>query len=303
MKPTLLILAAGLGSRYGGLKQLDPVGTSGETIMDYSIYDAKRAGFGKVVFVIRNSFEEDFKEKILSKYKDFIEVDYVFQDLSMLPEGYTVPEGRVKPWGTAHATMVAESKINEPFAVINADDFYGRESFHIMADFLTKMYSLNDDTMTILSYKLKNTLSEHGTVARGVCQVDNDDYLIDIKEHTKISISDGKIISDIDGKVVELSENEPVSMNLMGFPTVAFKYFNKYFKKFLDEQSENLKSEFFLPLVMSQVIENKESKVKILESNAKWFGVTYKEDKPHVVESIRKMVEEGVYPAKLLNEN
>ncbi len=299
MKPTLLILAAGLGSRYGGLKQLDPVGPSGETIMDYSIYDAKRAGFGKVVFVIRRSFEEDFKKHIFSKYEGFIPVDYVFQEMDMLPEGYSVPEERVKPWGTAHATLVAESKINEPFIVINADDFYGRDSFKTAADFLIKMHEQKDNTFTILGYKLKNTLSEHGSVARGICKTDNNGYLIDIKEHTKISISNGKIISDIDDTIVELHEDTPVSMNLMGFPAEAFKYLNKYFEEFLKENYTKLKAEFFLPLVISQVIKNKEAKVKVLESNDKWFGVTYKEDKQHVVDSINKIVEAGVYPKSL----
>ncbi len=299
MKPTLLILAAGLGSRYGGLKQLDPVGPSGETIMDYSIYDAKRAGFGKVVFVIRRSFEDDFKKQILSKYEGFIQVDYVFQEMDMLPEGYSVPENRVKPWGTAHAALVAESKINEPFAVINADDFYGKESFKTASDFLVKMYEQNDNTLTILGYKLKNTLSEHGSVARGICKTDNDGYLIDIKEHTKISISDGKIISDIDDKIVELDEDTPVSMNLMGFPAEAFQYFNKYFKEFLKENYSKPKAEFFLPLVISLIIKNKEAKVKVLESNEKWFGVTYKEDKQHVVDNINKIIDEGVYPKSL----
>ncbi len=301
MKPTLLILAAGLGSRYGGLKQLDSVGPSGETIMDYSIYDAKRAGFGKVVFVIRHSFEDDFKKIIISKYENFIEVDYVFQEMDMLPEGYSVPSGREKPWGTAHATLVAESKINEPFAVINADDFYGRESFEIIADFLKKMYEQNNDTFTILAYQLKNTLSEHGTVARGVCDIDKDNYLTDIKEHTKISIQNNKIISDIDNQIVELKENTPVSMNLMGFPASAFQYFKNYFKEFLDENQNNLKAEFFLPLVVSNVIKNGETKVKILRSNAKWFGVTYKEDKANVVASIKKMVDDGVYPYSIKN--
>ncbi len=301
MKPTLLILAAGLGSRYGGLKQLDPVGPSGETIMDYSIYDAKNAGFGKVVFVIRPSFEEDFKNVIIAKYKDFIEVDYVFQELDMLPEGYSVPEGREKPWGTAHATLVAANKINEPFAVINADDFYGRESFQTIADFLVKMYEQNDETFTILAYKLENTLSEYGTVARGVCEIDKDSYLVDIKEHTKISIDGDKIISDIENHIEELSADTPVSMNLMGFPASSFKYFEHYFKEFLSENHTNLKAEFFLPLVLSKVIKNKENKVKILNSNAKWFGVTYKEDKAQVVENIQKLVDDGVYPKSIIN--
>ncbi len=300
MKPTLLILAAGMGSRYGGLKQLDPVGPSGETIMDYSIYDAKRAGFGKVVFVIRPSFEEDFKNLVISKYKGFIEVDYVFQELHMLPEGYKVPEGREKPWGTAHAVLVAESKINEAFAVINADDFYGKESFQTMSKFLQDLEANKDNTFTILAYQLKNTLSENGHVSRGVCELDKDDYLVNIEEHTKIYIEVDKVLSLFNDEIVELDENTLVSMNLMGFPAGAFKYFNKYFTEFLDANPSNLKAEYYMPTVVAKFIESKEGKVKILESQEKWFGVTYQEDRPFVVESIQKKVDEGVYPKKLL---
>lgn len=302
MKPTLLILAAGLGSRYGGLKQLDPIGPSGETIMDYSIYDAKRAGFGKVVFVIRRSFEEDFKKHIFSKYESFIEVDYVFQELDVLPEGITVPEGRVKPWGTGHAVLVAEPKIKEPFAVINADDFYGKDSFSAIASFLTALDPENNQTYCLLAYKLKNTLSEHGTVSRGLCYLDKNDYLVNIEEHTKIYIEGDRILSlTKDQKKFSLSEDAPVSMNLMGFTPSAFKYFKYYFNNFIDNNYTELKAELYLPEVVSKIIKSGSGKVRVLPSNEKWFGVTYKEDRDIVVGNIEKMVNDGIYPNPLLS--
>jgi NDP-sugar pyrophosphorylase family protein len=301
MKPTLLILAAGLGSRYGGLKQLDPIGPSGETIMDYSIFDAKRAGFGKVVFVIRKSFEEDFKKHIFSKYENFINVDYVFQELDVLPEGQKVPEGRVKPWGTGHAVLVAEPKVKEPFAVINADDFYGKDSFKAIASFLTALDPDNDQTYCLLAFKLKNTLSEHGTVSRGLCYLDKNDYLINIEEHTKIYTESNKIISiSKDQKKFDLSDDAPVSMNLMGFTPSAFKYFKYYFNEFVEKNSSDLKAELYLPEVVSKIIKSGSGKVRVLPSNEKWFGVTYKEDREIVVNNIKRMVDEGIYPEKLL---
>jgi NDP-sugar pyrophosphorylase family protein len=302
MKPTLLILAAGLGSRYGGLKQLDPIGPSGETIMDYSIFDAKRAGFGKVVFVIRKSFEDDFKKHIFSKYENFIDVDYAFQELDVLPEGLQVPEGRVKPWGTGHAVLVAEPQIKEPFAVINADDFYGKDSFNAIASFLTALDPDNKQTYCLLAYKLKNTLSEHGTVSRGLCYLDKNDYLINIEEHTKIYTEGDKILSlTKEGKKFDLSENAPVSMNLMGFTPTAFKYFKYYFNEFIEKKSNDLKAELYLPEIVSRIIKSGSGKVRVLPSNEKWFGVTYKEDREVVVKNIQRMVDEGIYPEKLLS--
>jgi len=301
MKPTLLILAAGLGSRYGGLKQLDPIGPSGETIMDYSIYDAKRAGFGKVVFVIRRSFESDFKKYIFSKYENFIEVDYVFQELDVLPEGLQIPEGRVKPWGTGHAVLVAEPKINEPFAVINADDFYGKDSFSAIASYLTALDPENKQTYCLLAYKLKNTLSEHGTVSRGLCYLDKNDYLINIEEHTKIYTEGEQILSLAKGgKKYNLSEDAPVSMNLMGFTPSAFKYFKYYFSEFIENNYKELKAELYLPEVVSKIIKSGSGKVRVLPSNEKWFGITYKEDRDIVIKNIEKMVASGIYPKKLL---
>jgi len=300
MKPTLLILAAGLGSRYGGLKQLDQIGPSGETLMDYSIYDAKRAGFGKVVFVIRKSFEEDFKTHIFSKYNEFIDVDYVFQELDMLPEGYSVPPDRKKPWGTGHAVLMAQSKITGPFAVINADDFYGKDSFLAIASFLNALDEDNNNRYCLLAYKLKNTLSEHGSVSRGLCYLDKNDYLINIEEHTKIHIEKDKIISVVkDNEKFDLSENAPVSMNLMGFTPSAFSYFKHYFNEFIENNYNNLKAELYLPEVVSKIIKSGSAKVRVLPSNEKWFGVTYKEDKEVVVQNINEMITKGIYPEKL----
>ncbi len=300
MKPTLLILAAGLGSRYGGLKQLDQIGPSGETLMDYSIFDAKRAGFGKVVFVIRKSFEEDFINHIFSKYIDFIEVDYVFQELDTLPEGYSVPPERIKPWGTGHAVLMAQTKIDCPFAVINADDFYGKDSFLAIASFLIALDEDNKNRYCLLAYKLKNTLSEHGTVSRGLCYLDKNDYLINIEEHTKISIEKNAIISiGKNNQKFDLSENAPVSMNLMGFTPSAFSYFKYYFNEFIENNKDSLKAELYLPEVVSKIIKSGSAKVRVLPSNEKWFGVTYKEDREIVVQNINEMINKGVYPNKL----
>ncbi len=299
MKPTLLILAAGLGSRYGGLKQFDKIGPSGETIMDYSIYDAKRAGFGKVVFVIRKSFEDDFKNQILSKYKGFIEVDYVFQELNKLPAGVALPKEREKPWGTGHAVLVAKDKINEPFAVINADDFYGKDSFIAIASYLMAIDEGVDNKFCMLAYKLKNTLSEHGSVSRGVCYLDKNDYLINIVEHTKIYKKNSEIYSDFEDKKLIINEDTPVSMNLMGFDSSAFQYFESYFNTFIKENINNLKAEFYLPAVVTSIIKKGLGKVRVLPSNEKWFGVTYQEDKEIVVNSIKSKIEDGTYPKSL----
>jgi NDP-sugar pyrophosphorylase family protein len=299
MQPTLLILAAGMGSRYGGLKQLDGIGPSGETIMDYSIYDAKRAGFGKVVFVIRKSLEQDFKEKIFPKYEGFIDIDYVFQELDNLPDGCSVPEGREKPWGTAHAVMVAEEKIKEPFAVINADDFYGADSFTVMASFLQALDTENNYTYCLLAYKLKNTLSEHGSVSRGICELDKNKFLEKVVEHTKIYKENGKILSDFNEETVELHEDAPTSMNLMGFTPSAFQYLHQYFREFFDANHQNLRAEFYLPAFLTDVIKSGQGKVKVLPSNERWFGVTYQKDRPIVVKSINEKVAKGEYPEKL----
>lgn len=295
--PTLLVLAAGIGSRYGGLKQMDQVGPSGETIIDYSIYDAVRAGFGKVVFVIRRDIENDFKKIFVDMLKDRIEVDYVFQETNMVPKGVSFSSGRNKPWGTGHAVLVAEQKINGPFAVINADDFYGSGSYRIMADFLTS--SSDDAEYSMVGYRLDRTLSDHGYVARGVCEAGHESYLKIVNERTRIEIEQGEIIFTDDGLITRLTGNETVSMNFWGFKKPVFEHLNKYFTQFVIENSDDPKAEFFIPLLITGLIEEDKVKVKILKTDESWFGITYREDKPGVIENIKELVRKGVYPSKL----
>jgi NDP-sugar pyrophosphorylase family protein len=298
LKPTLLVLAAGMGSRYGGNKQLDQVGPSGETIIDYSIYDAKRAGFGKVVFVIRRDIEEQFRETFVRRLRDVIEIDYVFQELDNLPAGHKVPEGRQKPWGTSHAILVTEPKINEPFGVINADDYYGVDSFRVLYDFLTQDKS--DTNFCIVGYRLGNTLSEHGHVNRGICKVSDEGYLVNIVETRAIEKRpDGIFAPDGEGNFNQYTGDEIVSMNLFGFKPSCHKYLNMEFQNFLKERISDPKAELDIPTSLDKFVKKGEITIQILRSNSHWFGVTYREDKPFVVESIRKMVEQGIYPAKL----
>ncbi|HHT23436.1 MAG TPA: nucleotidyltransferase [Bacteroidales bacterium] len=299
MKPTLFILAAGMGSRYGGLKQLDGLGPNGETIMDYSVYDAVRAGFGKVVFVIRESFVEDFCNIVLKKYEDIIPTEVVFQDIADIPEGFTVNPERSKPWGTNHAVLMGKGVINEPFAVINADDFYGKESFEVMAEFLRGVIGKKNQ-YSMLGYHVGNTLSDSGTVARGVCEVDAEGNLTNVVERTSIIRKDGKIVfTDEDGKDVELKENTPVSMNFWGFTPEYFDYSEAEFKNFLKEHGNELKSEFFIPLVVNNLMVSGQASCKVLDTTSSWFGVTYADDRPSVVAKIQKLIDAGVYPEKL----
>lgn len=299
MKPTLFVLAAGMGSRYGGLKQLDGVGPSGETIMDYSIFDALRGGFGKVVFVIRKDFEKDFREKIISKYEKSVPVEVVFQELDNLPEGYALAPERVKPWGTNHALMMGKNVIKEPFAVINADDFYGRESFKIIAD---KLHEIGESKnhYCMVGYRLCNTLSEKGSVARGVCEVDDMNFLKSVVERTQIERVDGVIkYKDAEDYWFELDENTPVSMNMWGFTPEYFDYSDKFFTKFLEQNTGNHKAEFFIPLMVEHLLINKIADVKVLDTPSKWFGVTYADDRPSVVQKLKALVDKGEYPRKL----
>ncbi len=293
-QPTLVVLAAGMGSRYGGLKQLDGVGPSGETIMDYSIFDAIRAGFGKVVFVIRRTFEQEFREKIISKYEHKIPVEVVFQDLDKLPEGFTVPEGREKPWGTNHAVMMAAEVINEPFAVINADDFYGRHGFAALADKL-RSFSDSHDKYCMVGYRVGNTLSESGTVARGVCEVDDKGFLTGVVERTSIARRpDGKIaFTDENGQEQLLEENTPVSMNMWGFTPDYFQHSEKLFCHFLNEQKANPKFEYYIPLVVNHLVAEGTSTVEVLDTPDSWFGVTYAEDRPDVVAKLAALASTG----------
>lgn len=299
MKPTLFVLAAGMGSRYGGLKQLDGLGPNGETIMDHSIYDAIQSGFGKVVFVIRKDFEKDFREKILSKYENHIPVEVVFQSVDALPEGFTCPADRVKPWGTNHAVLMGKDVIKEPFAIINADDFYGRDSFSVMAKELMAMEGKKNQ-YCMVGFRVGNTMSESGIVARGVC-VTKDGLLTDVVERTAIGYKeDGRIaFTDENGVEQILAPETPVSMNLWGFTPDYFDYSEEYFKTFLSENIGNLKAEFFIPLVVNELIKSGKATVKVLDTTSKWFGVTYAADRPAVVEKFAELHANGEYPQNM----
>lgn len=302
MKPTLVVLAAGMGSRYGSLKQMDGVGPNNEAIIDYSIYDAVQAGFGKVVFVIRHSFEQEFRE-VFSKehFGGKIDVEFVFQELDYLPEGFTVPEGRIKPWGTCHAVMMAAPVVDGPFAVINADDFYGREAYITLAEYLRQVEGTQGN-YSMVGYNLRNTLSDYGTVSRGECSVDENDNLVSIVERTAIERgTDGIVRYKDENGEHPIDENTTVSMNLFGFTPDFFSKTEELFKEFLSNPANmsNLKSEFFIPLCVNTLINQKRVSLKVLTSEAKWFGVTYKEDKPEVVSKISKLISDGIYPSKL----
>lgn len=302
MKPTLFLLAAGMGSRYGGLKQLDGLGPNGETIMDYSIYDAIKAGFGKLVFVIRKDFEQDFREKIISKYEGHIPCELVFQSLDALPEGFTCPEGRTKPWGTNHAVIMGADVIKEPFAVINCDDFYGTDSFKVMGEFLANLPEGAKNTYAMVGFRVGNTLSESGTVSRGICETNENGELTSVVERTKIIRMDGEVkYMDDDDQWVATPETTPVSMNFWGFTPDYFGYSMEYFKTFLSQEKNitNLKSEFFIPLMVDTLIENGTASCKVLDTTSKWFGVTYPEDRQSVVDKIQALVDAGAYPEHL----
>lgn len=302
MKPTLFLLAAGMGSRYGGLKQLDGLGPHGETIMDYSIYDAIRAGFGKLVFVIRKDFEADFREKIISKYEGHIPCELVFQSIDALPEGFSCPEGRTKPWGTNHAVMMGAEVIREPFAVINCDDFYGRDSFRVMGEWLAALPENSCGTYAMMGFRIGNTLSESGTVSRGLCATDEHQLLTSVVERTKIQRIDGQVsYLDEAGQWTAVPETTPVSMNFWGFTPDYFRHSQEYFKTFLSNPAnmQNLKSEFFIPLMVDKLISDGTATCQVLDTAASWFGVTYPEDRPAVVQKIASLVEAGVYPASL----
>ncbi len=290
MKPTLLVLAAGMGSRYGGLKQLDGLGPHGETIMDYSVAYAIEAGYGKVVFVIRKSMEADFCKHILSKYKDRIPVEYVFQELDVLPAGFSVNPERVKPYGTAHAILVAKNAVKEPFTVINADDFYGRDAFMVMSKFLQGEQDAARPCFAMVGYKLQNTLSENGSVSRGVCTANEKGQLVGIKEHTHIERKDGLIQNtSADGEVTVLQGDTPVSMNFWGFTPLFFEKLDAMFCQFLKENNDNPKSEFQIPTVINYFLQSKAADIVILKSDAQWFGVTYQADREYVVQRLKEI--------------
>ena len=302
MKPTLLLLAAGMGSRYGGLKQLDGLGPNGETIMDYSIYDAIKAGFGKIVFVIRKDFKQEFRDKVLSKYEGHIPAELVFQGLDSLPEGFSVPEGRQKPWGTNHAVLMAKDAIKEPFCVINCDDFYNRDAFMVIGKFLSELPEGTKNTYAMVGFRVGNTLSENGTVARGICSKDDNENLTTVVERTEIMRVNGAVsYKDEQGEWVAVDDNTPVSMNMWGFTPDYFEYSEAYFKEFLSDPKniENLKAEFFIPLMVNKLIVEGTASVRVLDTTSKWFGVTYAADRQGTVDRIQQLINEGVYPQKL----
>lgn len=301
MKPTLFILAAGMGSRYGGLKQLDGLGPNGETIMDYSVYDAMRAGFGKIVFVIRHDFEQEFKDKIISKYEGVIPVEVVFQDIASIPEDFKAkvnPE-RSKPWGTNHAVLMGKTAIREPFGVINADDYYGPESFRLLADFLRSVDGKKGE-YCMIGFKIENTLSENGGVSRGLCEVNAEGYLTGVKECHGIEMKpDGSLIQVENEKELPFPAGASVSMNMWGFTPDYFDYSEKAFVDFLDKNAGELKSEFYIPTVVNDLINSGEATLKVQQTPSKWFGVTFAADREATVNQFKRLHEEGVYPSKL----
>ncbi|MDA3953701.1 MAG: sugar phosphate nucleotidyltransferase [Bacteroidales bacterium] len=299
MDLTLLVLAAGMGSRYGGLKQLDQVGPSGETIIDYSVYDAIEAGFNKIVFIIRRDIEKEMKELLFDKYSKKIQIEYVFQELHNIPEGVELPAERVKPWGTGHAVLMAKDVINEPFVVINADDFYGKSAFKVVADYMRSKQANLKGKNCMAGYLLKNTLSEFGEVSRGVCKINDKNELIEVTERTKIGRKNGKIIADDNGNDLELDGEVFVSMNFWAFTPDVFPELESEFKSFITDNISNLKSEYYIPSIVSHQINNKLATVKVLEATDQWFGVTYKEDKPFVIEKIKNLTLAGEYPERL----
>ena len=297
-KPTLVILAAGMGSRYGGLKQIDTFTPEGDTIIDFSLYDALQAGFGKFVFIIRKSFEKEFKEIFNKKLAGKAEVDYVYQELENVPEKYINPD-RTKPWGTGHALLMAKDAVKENFAIINGDDFYGKEAFEVMAKSLDTKDKDSYDFNT-MAYLLKNTVSDHGYVSRGECQVNKKGYLVDVTERTHIEKIEGKLMRKGDnGEFIPIDENTVVSMNFWGFTPKCFEFGGKLFEEFLEANSENLKAEFYLPSIVNEILKSQKASVEVLKSDAKWFGVTYKEDKAIVQKAIEQLKDNGVYPKNL----
>ena len=288
---TLLVMAAGMGSRYGGLKQLDPVGPNGETIIDYSVYDAVRSGFNKVVFIIRREFEKEFKSQITNKYEGSIKVEFAFQELNALPNNFNCPEGRIKPWGTGQAILTAAGLINEPFVAINGDDFYGRDSYGVIADY----YKSEGDSFSMVAFQLGNTLSDFGGVSRGLCAVENGLLSTVVETHNIKKGTEG-VTSDED---ISLDGTEPVSMNVWGFTPDLFDHLKSMFHDFLERDGKEMKSEFLIPSVVNNLIHANTKHVKVLRTDSSWFGVTYKEDKPYVVKQIQELIDNDEYPNKL----
>lgn len=301
MKPTLVIMAAGMGSRYGGLKQLDKLGPAGESIMDYSVFDAIRAGFGKVVFVIRHAFAEQFKEQVLQKYQKAIDTAVVYQEIDSLPEGFTAPDERTKPWGTNHALMMAASEIEGPFAVINADDFYGREAFQTMSDYLSQLPADSRGAYCMVAYDIESTLTAEGSVSRGVCKASPEGYLMHITEHKNIHENEShEIVSMHDGKKLSIARGTLVSMNLWGFTPDYLEHSERLFADFLRDHINEPTSEFFIPTVVDTLIRQGLAQVQVLSTDARWFGATYASDRDMVIEHLAKLTDAGEYPSPLL---
>jgi len=299
MKPTLVVMAAGVGSRYGGLKQIDPVGPGGEIILDYSVYDAIRAGFGKVVFIIRRDIENDFKAIIGSHFAKRIKVEYVFQEVTDLPSGFNVPPGRVKPWGTGQAVLSCKNTVKEPFGVINADDLYGAESYKILAAYLSKLDPASN-AYAMVGFRIDNTLSDHGHVTRGLCEVDSNRMLLSVVERFKIEKTPhGARYQDEKEQWVGLQGDEIASMNMWGFTPTLFGFLEQKFPLFLQTANGNLKAEFLMPSIADELIKARKITMKVLNTPAKWLGVTYKEDKPEVVKKVSELIKSGVYPSPL----
>lgn len=301
MKPTLLVLAAGMGSRYGGLKQMDPMGPNGETVLDYSVYDAIRAGFGRVVFIIREDFADAFRQGVGSRFADRIEVDYVFQKLDDLPDGFSVPEGREKPWGTAHAVRAARHAVKEHFAVINADDFYGQDAYQRAAAFFDSLPEGTTNETAMVGYPLENTLSDHGHVNRGICKIDEMGFLTNVEEYLNIEREDDGHVrgNALDGKRHVVPAGSLVSMNFWAFGPAFFEQLEEAFTRFMIESGDQMKSECYIPTVVDHLIHGGHAQCPVLRTTSQWFGVTYPDDKPFVVESIARLIAEGAYPAKL----
>jgi UTP-glucose-1-phosphate uridylyltransferase len=298
MKPTLLVLAAGMGSRYGSLKQIDPMGPGGETILDYSVFDAVRSGFGRVVFVIRRDFEQDFRDRVVARFERHVDVALAFQSLDRLPEGFAVPAGREKPWGTTHAILCGRDVVHEPFAAINADDFYGRDSFAVLGRRLATL-PIDATSYCMVGFTLANTLSAHGTVSRGVCRTDDRGFLADIRELTKIRPTADGAENVVDGEVVRLTGREPVSMNMWGFTPRIFPQLDASFREFLAGHGAEPKSECYIPSSVGSLVQSGQATCEVLPTSARWFGVTYPDDRPVVQASIAELVRAGEYPERL----
>ena len=300
MKPELVVMAAGMGSRFGGLKQLEPVGPNGEKVMDYALYDAKRAGVERVVFVIRKEFEQTFHEHVGSKFSQWMDVSYAFQELDFMLEGFKRPEGRMKPWGTAHAVLAASAQVKAPFLVINADDFYGQRAFDALTGFLSRPAQGAVDAYAMVAFQMANTLSEHGAVARGICEVGPDGFLKAVEEHTGLE-RDGTGVRELcqDGTCHHFTGREPVSMNFWGFHPTIFDHLKERFARFLSVRGQDLKAEFYIPTVVDELIREERVTVRVLETPDHWFGVTYREDKEYVVTCIQDLIRTGKYPHSL----